>query len=474
MPAQQTVPQGYYWIRELVPNVEWDEATRTIKLPGGPSIPLAATKAVGGKAYVTPEQLSTWYATYYQPPSSVYTPENVQRQAEIFKQVLEPQAQYWKQYLDFALKKATETAEQQRRLAEATYEASRSALQRQETSDWNAIVKSAIARGLGASPLVSYEQRKVAEAYAPQYQQLESKRAAQLANIASQAALAAEELALKGKEMEANWASQMAQYALSELAKEYEKQESYRQNLANFFADLAKRQTEEQWKQKEFGLQEATITGYYQGKPTWEREHGLKKLAQDLAIAQLRAASGGSSGIKLDVPTRQLLKNELINRAQARAAAAWKVVWDANAGKPNRTELATNAGIQEFQNVLAGMMSQNPYYGAVMDTSDISNYALLLRMTVSQSGWTPLWRTANNFYPDDVAFVLSQYQNQIPGKTTKQTGKTAKRQTETVKETVKSSGRLPEGSIFTPTFKGYRPQIEEAFRRFKEIWFPSK
>lgn len=302
------VPQGYRWIRELVPDVQWDEATRTIKLPGGPSVPLSATLAKGGKAYVTPQQLSSWYATYQQP--SNITPEAVQQKADIFKQIMQPQADYWKQYLDFSLRKAVETAEQQRRLAEAAHQTAAQSLHQREIADWNTMMEDYLARGRRGPALVSMVKQKTAEAYAPQYQQLETNRAAQLANIASQAALAAEELALKGKEMEANWASQMAQYALDALAQEAQQQQAYRENLVNYFSQLGTQDWQKMFQEAELtgyyqgkptlsrqiqewskALQEANVTGHYKGQPTWERQYqsSLLKMQRQQQAAKSQA-----------------------------------------------------------------------------------------------------------------------------------------------------------------------------------------
>lgn len=311
MPAAQTTPQGYQWIRELLPDVQWDEATKSIKLPGGPSVPLSATKVVNGRAYVTPSQLASWYATY-QPKISNVTPETVQSKVQTYQQALKPLHDYYKEYLDFSLNKIQQQADAQRKLAEAAYNASRNTLEKKETSSWNSIVKSALSRGLGASPLVSYEQRQVAEAYAPEYQQLESNRAAQLANIASQAALAADELALKGKEQEAQWASSLVQYALDALQEENKRQESYKENLAKYFADLASEQAKAQQEAEKlaFEKEKAYLPYQYATKNAllpYEMGMTPYQSAQIALNRERLTASTGSSGIpKTNTERKQL------------------------------------------------------------------------------------------------------------------------------------------------------------------------
>lgn len=254
------VPEDYRWIRSyFAPGmVSYDAATKTINLPGGLKIPQEQLLTLGDKTYISPSQLAQYYHTYaatYKPPEP--TINDVKQKTEALMQVYSPLMQTVRDRLGFDLKKIQEQAEQQRKLAEVAYETARSNLQRQQTADWNTIFKSALKRGLGASPLMSYTQRKVVEAYAPSFENLEKNRAAQLANIASQAALAADELAVRGKELEAQWASQIAQYAYNALQQDAEMQRKALQTLGQYFANM------EAAKQK--AKQEAA-------KLAWERE----------------------------------------------------------------------------------------------------------------------------------------------------------------------------------------------------------
>jgi hypothetical protein len=243
------VPEGAQWIRSYFPGgqVSYNPATGMIELPGGLKLQRGSLTTVGGKTYATPAQLAQAYKTYaatYQPKQP--TAEEVRQQSQALMEVYGPLMDAVRERIGLNLKKIQEQADQQRRLAEAAYQTALANTQRKETADWNRIVKSALTRGLGASPLTSYEQRKVVEAYAPEYQQLETNRAATLANIASQAALSAEELAMQGRELEAQWASKIAEYAYNALQSSASEQKKAIQNLADYFATLAENEAKAQ------------------------------------------------------------------------------------------------------------------------------------------------------------------------------------------------------------------------------------
>lgn len=293
------VPKGYQWIRSyFAPDqVSYDPATKTVKLPGGLNLPQSSLLTVGGRTYAPASQLAQAYQTYaatYKPPEPTAT--DVQRKSEALMQVYAPLMDVVKSRLGLNLENIQEQADQQRRLAEAAYQTALANTQRKETADWNRIVKSALTRGLGASPLTSYEQRKVVEAYAPEYQQLETNRAAQLANIASQAALSAEELAMQGRELEAQWATQIAQYAYNALQSDAAEQKKAVQTLADYFAGLAESQAKAQqeaaklaWEKEKaylpymYAPKEALLpyelgpTPYQQQSLAQQRELGLKE-----------------------------------------------------------------------------------------------------------------------------------------------------------------------------------------------------
>jgi hypothetical protein len=251
------IPEGYQWVRSYFApgQVSYDEKTRTVNLPGGLSIPQSQLVTIGGRTYAPASQLAQMYQTYaatYKPPEP--TAEDVKRKSDAMMQVYSPLMEAVRSRLNLNLKNIQAQADQQQRLAEAAYQSAQSNLQRRETGSWNTIMKSALARGLGASPLTSYEQRQVAEAYAPEYQQLETERATQLANIASQAAMAADELAQQGQEQEAQWASQLAQYAYNALQSDAAAQKQAVQSLADYSSNLATSQAQAQQEAQELQL----------------------------------------------------------------------------------------------------------------------------------------------------------------------------------------------------------------------------
>lgn len=310
------VPEGAQWIRSYFPGgqVSYDQATGKIGLPGGLELQGGNLPTVGGKTYISPSQLATYYQTHaatYKPKPP--TAEEVRQQTEALMQVYAPVMDVTKERLGLNLKTIQEQADQQRRLAEAAYQGALASTRRQETADWNTIVKSALSRGLGASPLTSYEQRKVAEAYAPEYQQLETNRAAQLANIASQAALSAEELAMQGRDIEAQWASKIAEYAYNAMQSSAAEQKQAIQSLADYFANLASQEL-----QKSFT--EAGLTGMYQGQPTWERQYQAAQLANERA----KATSGGGGGELSLTEAKNITRGTYVDKIKTEIDEEWK------------------------------------------------------------------------------------------------------------------------------------------------------
>lgn len=333
------VPEGAQWIRSYFPGgqVSYDQATGKIGLPGGLELQGGNLPTVGGKTYISPSQLATYYQTHaatYKPKPP--TAEEVKRQSEALMQVYGPLMDVTKERIGMNLKAIQEQADQQRRLAEAAYQGGLKNLQQRETGTWNTIMKSALSRGLGASPLTSYEQRKVAEAYAPEYQQLETNRAAQLANIASQAALSAEELAMQGRDIEAQWASKIAEYAYNAMQSSAAEQKQAIQSLADYFANLASQELQKSF--TEAGLTgmyqgqptwerlatEAGLTGMYQGQPTWERQYQAAQLANARAKATSGGGGAGGGANLSSTEAKNLTRGTYTNMIKKEIDAEWK------------------------------------------------------------------------------------------------------------------------------------------------------
>lgn len=278
------VPQGYSPIRDFFApgQVSYDPTQKTIGLPFGLNIPQSQLLTSGGRTYAPASQMAQAYGTYaqtYKPQELTTT--DVQKKAELYKQLMEPLMQASREQRELEARKYTSQAEQQRRLAETAYQASLSGLQRAEGKGMMGAAHSVAGRNLSSSPLAEYERRKVTEAYAPEYQQLETSKAAQLANVASQAALAMDTLAQQGRTEEAQYAAQAMQGALQQLQEEQEKETQQVQSLAQYFSGLVEKQQEAAklaWeKEKEYLPYQHLKPAEELGQLRWETEWPYKQ-----------------------------------------------------------------------------------------------------------------------------------------------------------------------------------------------------
>jgi len=245
------VPEGYQWVRSYFPGqqIGYDPATKTVQLPKGLNIPQSQLRTVGGRTYAPASQLAQAYQTYaptykHKPPEP--TAQDIQKKAEQYTAVYNPILEALRSRLGLEQQKITETAEAQRRLAEAAWANALTGLGKQEGKELRSTAHTVAGRGLASSPLAEYQRRKVQEAFAKERTKLETDKAAQLANIASQAALAANELAQQEQEQQAQWASQIAQYAYNALQSDAAEQKKAIQTLADYFAGLAESQAKAQ------------------------------------------------------------------------------------------------------------------------------------------------------------------------------------------------------------------------------------
>ena len=60
---ESKVPYGTQWIRDLVPDVSWDQTNQSIVMPDGQVLPKSAYTIVDSKAYVTPDTVSKYLKT---------------------------------------------------------------------------------------------------------------------------------------------------------------------------------------------------------------------------------------------------------------------------------------------------------------------------------------------------------------------------------------------------------------------------
>ncbi|HHW41251.1 MAG TPA: hypothetical protein GXX19_08905 [Syntrophomonadaceae bacterium] len=153
-------------------------------------------------------------------------------------------------------------------LANAARKSMETALKTQEASDWNAIMKSAYARGIGNSPLAAYEQRKVAEAYAPQYTQ-----------AAAEAARLGAELGWEEEKLNRQLAAQAAERAarMQELQKQLEAEDKWKwQQL--------------QWEKEQFGKQLGWEQEKFGKQLSWEQQQLAQQLAAQRALQERQEA----------------------------------------------------------------------------------------------------------------------------------------------------------------------------------------
>jgi len=239
-------PEGYKPIKSYFPGqqVSYDPTKKMIGLPGGLNIPQSQLKTYAGRTYAPASQLAQTYGTYaaaYKPPKP--TAKDIQRKTEQQLAIYNPILEALKSRLGLEQQKLTETAGAQRRLAEAAYKNALAGLGEQESQELRSTAHTVAGRGLGSSPLAEYQRRKVQEVFGKERGKLETESAAQLSNIATQAMLSANELAQKGKETEADWASKIGEYAYKALQQEESEQQKVLQDLAKYFSDIASSET---------------------------------------------------------------------------------------------------------------------------------------------------------------------------------------------------------------------------------------
>lgn len=138
----------------------------------------------------------------------------------------------------------------------AAYQQAQSNLKRQETGSWNRMMESARNRGIEDSNLMSYEQAKVTGAYAPEYQQLESNRAAGLAQAAAHAAQIGAEAQMRGDATRAQAASQVFSAAINQLNRMQDIDLRKNEQLSNLMMGLYDRSREDNKWDRQFDSQQ--------------------------------------------------------------------------------------------------------------------------------------------------------------------------------------------------------------------------
>lgn len=397
------VPEGAQWIRSYFPGgqVSYNPATDTIELPGGLKLQRNALTAVGGKTYATPGQLAQAYQTYaatYRPPEA--TAEDIQKKAEQYAAIYNPIMETVKSRLGLEQQKITDLAEAQRRLAEAAWANALAGLGEQESQELRSTAHTVAGRGLSSSPLAEYQRRKVQEAFAKERTKLERDQAAQLANIATQASLAAYDLAQKGKEVEAEWASKIAEYAYNALQSSAAEQKKAVQTLADYFAGLAESEAEAQreaaklaWEKEKaylpymYAPKESLLpyelgpTPYQQQSLAQQRELGLKEYLYGPTPYQQQSLAQQLQKQQQLSPTERTV--DLRAQAANAVQAALDELWRRRPGGPSYAEVAETAK-KALDQIKADLAR------AGMAKKDIDDTIELLKEYISAATGVPL------------------------------------------------------------------------------------
>jgi len=171
-----SVPSGYTWIRDLVPNVSWDATNKSITLPTGDVLPYNMYTMVDGKSYVNPYALANYYAP--KPLDDQALQGYIERARGIYQPTIDNQYERINNLIA-TLQNKLEASIQG---IESQGEIARGNLARQQTADSNQMRNRSIARGTYTSGVADYEQGKLAGEYAGRYSDLESAVASAIAS----------------------------------------------------------------------------------------------------------------------------------------------------------------------------------------------------------------------------------------------------------------------------------------------------
>lgn len=168
-------PPNSMWIRDLVPNAAWDQATQSITLPTGDVLPKNLYTLVGGKAYVNPYAIAEYYA-----PKPI-TPETMQPWIDKTQNIYQPMIDRSYDRINTLISTLQNKLDANVAGINASGDASRDNLQLQETADQQKLRNQAIARGTYTSGVADHQQAELAGDYAGQYSNLEQGVAAAIA-----------------------------------------------------------------------------------------------------------------------------------------------------------------------------------------------------------------------------------------------------------------------------------------------------
>lgn len=222
---QGTPPVNTMPIRDLVPNVSWDNISNTITLPNGQVVDRGAYTLDDGKAYVNPYAI----AGYYQPQA--LTPERMQEFADVAAQGLQPQMDVSYQRLNNLVNFINKKLNANVASYEAAGDRSMRLLQNREAQQAQQLTKQAMARGTYTSGVADYGQRQLAQTYAPEYTDLQAQNAANIAAANAESQRALSDVASQGQQLEATYAQHISSQAMQMAKLEAEREQSVFNNI---------------------------------------------------------------------------------------------------------------------------------------------------------------------------------------------------------------------------------------------------
>ena len=271
-------------------NVNWDPATKNIGMtsPFGQSTSLAPDQysMQGDRAYLDTGQMQSLFLNpdYFKPAQ--LTPDNIKQNYSTAQQMYSPMQDFYNQAYEKQLSALSRMSQGQQGLVESAYGQAQTNLGRQEDAARRTTSHNVAGRNISNSPLAAYQKRKVTEAYAPEYQQLESNRGAQLANIANNAIAASEQLAAAGLQQQAAFAMRIGEAAFNMAQQQANAPQAWAQNSLAALTGMANRQLQ----QGQLGLQQDKF-GYEQ-----ERAAQFDPLELQLLQAQIGATNRSNTG----------------------------------------------------------------------------------------------------------------------------------------------------------------------------------
>lgn len=204
------VPSGYVWIRDLIPDVQWNQDDQSITLPNGTKLAKNQYTIVNDRAYVNPIAL----ASLYRPQATPLTPESFNSYYQMAESLYKPGYESRMDSLNRMINQLTQNINARIQQIESAGSQSRMNLERRQRDDTRALRNQSIARGTYTSGVSDYSQRKLRESYAPEFQQLESAIHSNLASAQAQLGPSLAEIAAQAKQLESDYMTNVARGAL--------------------------------------------------------------------------------------------------------------------------------------------------------------------------------------------------------------------------------------------------------------------